>query len=84
MFDLGFQELIVIFIVALIVFGPQRLPELGRTIGKGINELKKAMGSVKYEVDRELYDARRAVKKDEKGDAGPDKKADRRDGADAA
>lgn len=54
MFDLGIQELIVIFIVALIVFGPKRLPELGKTIGKGILELKKAVQGVKEQVDAEF------------------------------
>ena len=53
MFDLGFQELIVIFLVALVVFGPKRLPELGRTVGKGIGELKKAMLDMKAEVEKE-------------------------------
>jgi TatA/E family protein of Tat protein translocase len=47
MFDLGTQELIVIFIVAFLVFGPKKLPELGRTLGKGIRELKAAMRGVK-------------------------------------
>ena len=46
MFDLGTQELIVIFIVAFLVFGPKKLPELGRTLGKGIRELKTAMRGV--------------------------------------
>ncbi|MBZ0157901.1 MAG: twin-arginine translocase TatA/TatE family subunit [Alphaproteobacteria bacterium] len=54
MFDLGIQELIVIFIVALLVFGPKRLPELGRTLGKGIAELKKAMQGVKEQMDAEM------------------------------
>jgi sec-independent protein translocase protein TatB len=47
MFDLGTQELIVIFIVAFLVFGPKRLPELGRTLGKGLRDLKTAMRGVK-------------------------------------
>lgn len=56
MFDLGMQELIVIFIVALLVFGPKRLPEIGKTIGKGIAELRKAMHSVKVQMDEEMRD----------------------------
>ncbi len=51
MFDLGTQELIVIFAVAFLVFGPKKLPELGRTIGKGIRELKSAMRNVQNQFD---------------------------------
>jgi len=51
MFDLGTQELIVIFIVALLVFGPKRLPELGRTLGRGITELKAALYGVKEKIE---------------------------------
>ncbi|MDO9289731.1 MAG: Sec-independent protein translocase protein TatB [Thermodesulfovibrionales bacterium] len=55
MLDIGIQELIVIFIVALLVFGPKRLPELGRTLGKAMTELKKAVSGVKEQMDSELY-----------------------------
>lgn len=57
MFDIGIQEIIVIVIVALLVFGPKRLPELSRTIGKGLSELKRAVEDTKYQVDRELREA---------------------------
>ncbi len=50
------QELIVIFVVALVVFGPKRLPELGRTLGKGLNELKKSMSGLKEQIDDEMKD----------------------------
>jgi sec-independent protein translocase protein TatB len=61
MFDLGIQELIVIFIVALLVFGPKRLPEIGRTLGKGLGELKRSMQGVKDQMDAELKDIRQPV-----------------------
>lgn len=65
MFDLGMQELIVIFIVALLVFGPKKLPELGRTLGKAIAELKRSMHSVKEQMDAELHEIREPISLDE-------------------
>ncbi len=56
MLDIGMQELIVIFIVALLIFGPKRLPELGKTLGKGIAELKKAMYGVREQIDSEFHE----------------------------
>jgi TatA/E family protein of Tat protein translocase len=56
------QELIVIFVVALLVFGPKKLPELARSMGKGIGQLKKAMTDIKSEVDSEISDATEQVK----------------------
>jgi sec-independent protein translocase protein TatB len=60
MFDIGTQELIIIFIVALLVFGPKKLPELARTLGKGVRELKSAMQGIKDNID----DVEKDIKKD--------------------
>jgi Sec-independent protein secretion pathway components len=41
MFSIGMPELILIFVVAMMVFGPRKLPEIGRTLGKAMREFKK-------------------------------------------
>ncbi|WP_456430771.1 Sec-independent protein translocase protein TatB [Thermosulfuriphilus sp.] len=51
MFGIGVPELIVIFVVALIVLGPERLPELARTIAKGIAEFRRTANDVKRELE---------------------------------
>jgi Tat protein translocase TatB subunit len=58
MFDFGIQELILIFVVALVVFGPKRLPEIAHAMGKGIAEMKKALSGVKDQIDAELHDVK--------------------------
>ena len=52
--SLGIPELILIFIVALLVFGPKRLPEIGRTLGKALGEFKKATDDLKNTIEREV------------------------------
>jgi Tat protein translocase TatB subunit len=52
---LGFPELVLIFIVTLIVFGPKRLPEIGRTLGKALGEFKKASDELKNTIEREVH-----------------------------
>ena len=47
MFGIGMPELIVIFIVALLVFGPKKLPELGKALGRGLAEFKRASEELK-------------------------------------
>ncbi len=51
MFDIGFSELIVIMIVALLVIGPKRLPEVAKALGKGWAEFRRALDSVKEELN---------------------------------
>jgi TatA/E family protein of Tat protein translocase len=52
--SLGMPELLMIFAVALIVFGPRRLPEIGKTLGKALNEFKKATDDLKSTIEREV------------------------------
>lgn len=51
---LGVQEMIVVFILALVLFGPRKLPELGRTIGKAITEFRRASNDLKATFEREM------------------------------
>lgn len=54
MFDVGFWELVVIMIVALLVVGPERLPRLARTIGLWVGKAQGFVRTVKSDIDREL------------------------------
>ena len=47
-------ELVLIFIVALIVFGPKKLPEIGKSLGKGLAEFKKASDDFKQSIQKEV------------------------------
>lgn len=51
---LGTPEMIFIFLLALVLFGPKKLPELGRTVGKAITEFRRASNELKSTFDREL------------------------------
>lgn len=51
---LGWQETLFIFLLALLIFGPKKLPELGRNIGKAITEFRRASSELKATFDREM------------------------------
>jgi TatA/E family protein of Tat protein translocase len=52
--SLGVPELLLIFVVILIVFGPRRIPEIGRTLGKAMGEFRKATDDLKSTIEREV------------------------------
>ena len=54
MFDIGFQELLLVAIVALLVLGPERLPQALRTLGLWIGRMRRSFNAVKNEIEREI------------------------------
>lgn len=54
MFEIGFTELLLVSVVALLVLGPERLPVAARTLGRGLGQAKRAMGMLRDQVEREL------------------------------
>jgi sec-independent protein translocase protein TatA len=52
--SIGMPELIIIFVIALIIFGPRKLPELGRSLGKSIAEFKRASNELKSTLEEEI------------------------------
>lgn len=57
MFEVGFSELVLIGIVALLVIGPERLPGVARTAGLWLGKARGLVNSVKHDIDRELRTA---------------------------
>lgn len=52
--SIGMPELIIIFVIALIIFGPRKLPELGRSLGKSLAEFKKASNELRSTLEEEI------------------------------
>lgn len=52
--NIGFPGLILIFVIALFIFGPNKLPEIGSAVGKSIREFKKAAEGIKDDVKEEI------------------------------
>src|SRR5512137_2658148 len=61
MFGLGFGEILIILVLALVLLGPQKLPEVAKQLGKGLRDFKKASDDLKGQFEQELYaDERKA------------------------
>ena len=52
--SIGMPELVIIFVIALIIFGPRKLPELGKSLGKSINEFKRASNELRNSLEKEV------------------------------
>src|SRR5436190_19135395 len=52
--SIGMPELIIIFMIALIIFGPRKLPELGKSLGKSLAEFKRASNELRNTLDEEI------------------------------
>jgi TatA/E family protein of Tat protein translocase len=52
--SLGMPELVIIFFIALIIFGPRKLPELGRSLGRSLSEFKRASNELKNTLEEEI------------------------------
>ena len=53
--SIGMSELLIIFVIALIVFGPRKLPELGRSLGKSLGEFKRASNDLRNTLEEEIH-----------------------------
>jgi len=61
MFGLGLPELIVIFVIALVVFGPKKLPDLGKSVGRAMAEFKKAQQEFQESVQAEMKEVEKTT-----------------------
>jgi sec-independent protein translocase protein TatB len=63
MFGLGFGEIVIVAILALVLLGPDKLPEAAKALGKTLQDLKKATDGLKGQLEAEMYSVEKAVKK---------------------
>ena len=73
--SIGMPELIIIFVIALIIFGPRKLPELGRSLGKSLAEFKRASNELRSTLEEEIRLEEQKTNLDAQKSAAADKAA---------
>ncbi len=76
MFGIGFSEIVVIVVIALLVLGPERLPSLARVIGRGIRDLKRAAQDYRDDFDLGLDEPSDSTDREKRPPSTPDSGAD--------
>jgi Tat protein translocase TatB subunit len=76
MFDIGFQELLLVFLIALLVFGPEKLPEVGRTLAKWLVEIRRGIQNAKTQMESEFDEIEKKRTEEEERPAGGGEKVD--------
>ena len=69
MFGLGWQELVIILVIALIIFGPKKLPELGKSLGQAIRRFREGSDKATQAARKEIKDIEKSVSGDDKKSA---------------
>ncbi len=65
MFGLGWQELVIILVIALIIFGPKKLPELGKSLGQAIRGFREGSDKATQAARKEIKDIEKSVSGDD-------------------
>lgn len=72
--SVGWQELIIVLVIMLVIFGPKRLPEIGRSLGKGIKEFKKSTSEIQEQLTQEEPQVTKAEAAEPQPKAAPEAK----------
>lgn len=85
--SLGFAEMAIIFVIALIVFGPRKLPELGRSLGTAMREFRRSLNQIQREIEesdpvRAVRDEVRSLEEETRSILGPEATRGEPDGGD--
>lgn len=71
--NIGFPELLIILIIALLIFGPKKLPEVGKSVGRAIREFRRTSDEIKDKIEEEIRaDEFRSIKDELSKDVGED------------